>query len=332
MNPLSNTSSPEVTPVDDQVPLPGEGTTRRRRRIALVVGIVLLLVIVGLYGSSLYFLQMFRHRVEKLETTPEALGLEAESISLVSADGVPLKAWWIPAEEPEGVIILLHGMDGMDASSLLGHAHFLHEAGYAALALDMRAHGRSGGERIGLAFEEPLDVAAALDWIAAQPGLEEVDVALLGISMGGATALRTAAARPEVDAVISVSAFASIDLMVQDAMALMMDAPPAVVAVYAPFMKLAFLTSYGVWPATASPLRDIPQIPPRPILIAHGTADDQIVVDHAYLLEEAADHRVEMWIVEGAGHGIYKGDATGPEDAAYRARILAFLAEALDED
>lgn len=92
---------------------------------------------------------------------------------------------------------------------MLGHSRALRDAGYASVALDMRAHGRSGGERIGLAFEEHRDVAAVLDWIEAQPALKGKPVALLGVSMGGAVALRTAGMRPDVDAVISVSAFAS---------------------------------------------------------------------------------------------------------------------------
>jgi pimeloyl-ACP methyl ester carboxylesterase len=46
-------------------------------------------------------------------------------------------------------------------------------------------------------------------------------VALPGVSMGGATAIRAAAQRPEVDAVISISAFASVDRMMGHGMTLM---------------------------------------------------------------------------------------------------------------
>lgn len=296
-------------------------------RRALVIALIVVLVIVaGLFGSTFYFLnQMFVHRVERFVTTPQDLGLPSETVALVSADGVPLNAWWIPVDSPRAVVIVLHGMDGQDASTMLGHATWLHEAGYATLALDMRAHGRSGGERIGLAFEEPQDVAAALDWIAAQPSLRDVPVAILGVSMGGATALRTAAVRPDVDAVISVSAFASVDHMIHDAFVMMMDAPDWVVVVFTPFTRMTFRLMYGVWPAKASPVVDVAQVPPRPVLIAHGDRDTQVSVANAYALADAADGQVELWIAEDADHFIYHNDTTGPKDAFYRERILAFL-------
>mgnify|MGYP006277464731 FL=1 len=303
-----------------------------KRRFLVITLIVVLFLPLALYGSTLYFLnQMFVYRVEKLVTTPAELGLPGETIALTSADGIPLKAWWILTDAPQGVVVVLHGMDGQDASTMLGHAEFLHEAGYATLALDMRAHGRSGGKRIGLAFEEPQDVAAALDWIAAQPELEDVPVALLGVSMGGATAIRTAAQRPDVDAVASVSAFASVDMMIHDAFVMMMDAPDVVIAIFTPFTRLAFRTMYGVWPTQASPLVDISEIPPRPILIAHGDADSQVSVENAYALSEAAGGQVELWIVEGADHFVYKENGAAPEDAFYRERILAFLDAHLGE-
>jgi alpha-beta hydrolase superfamily lysophospholipase len=196
------------------------------------------------------------------------------------------------------------------------------------MALDMRAHGRSGGERIGLAFEEHQDAADALDWIAKQEELEDVLVALFGISMGGATAIRTAAQREDVDAVISVSAFASIDRMMGHGMRLM-GAPGWMARVYAPFMRFGLLTAYGVWPGAASPLHDIPSIAPRPILITHGTADQQIPLQHAELLMDAAGAGAELWIVEDARHGVYTNEGPIPDDARYQQRIVSFLDEAL---
>ncbi len=300
------------------------------RGILAGLGLLVAVIALGLFGASLYFLnEMFANRVERLVATPQAMGLPGESIALTSSDGIPLKAWWVPVESSRGVVVVLHGMDGQDASTMLGHAVFLHDAGYAALVLDMRAHGRSGGERIGLAFEEPQDVCAALDWVAAQPGLEAVPVALLGVSMGGATALRTAAVRPDVDAVISVSAFASVDSMIHDAFSMMMGAPDPIIAIMTPFTRLALRAMYGVWPAQASPQADIARIAPRPVLIAHGDADSQVSVDNASALAEAAGGQAELWIAEGAEHFVYRGDATGPEDAFYRERILAFLEASL---
>ncbi|MDD5369855.1 MAG: alpha/beta hydrolase [Anaerolineaceae bacterium] len=299
------------------------------RRVLIVTGAVLVVTFLGLYLSALLVVNgIFSHRVEKFEYTPEELNLAAQTIDLTSSDGIHMKAWWAPVKDARGVVVLLHGMDGQDASSLLPHAVFLNQAGYATLTLDMRAHGRSSGKRIGLAFEEPRDATAALDWIRAQPELKDKPVALLGLSMGGAVAIRTAAQRPDVTAVISVSAFASVDRVINQAMRLM-GAPDTIISPYSVFIRMALATLYGVWPSMASPVRDIARISPRPVLIIHGTADSQIPVENAYLLAEAGGGRVESWIVPGAEHLVFTGNGLDPQDAPYRERILAFLREAL---
>ncbi len=225
-------------------------------------------------------------------------------------------------------MILLHGMDGTDTSSFLPRARFLYEAGYTSLSEDMRAHGFSGGQRIGLAFEEPRDASAAIDWVLSQADLGDRPLALFGISMGGAVAIRTAAERPEVDAVISSCAFASIDRMIAQGMRLM-GSPEWMITVFGPYSQLGMRTLYGVWPAQASPLRDIPAVSPRPVLIMHGDADSQIPVANAYALAEAGGENVELWIVEGAEHFIFKVNGDAPEDAFYREKVLAFLERAL---
>ena len=131
--------------------------TRWAGRLALAAGVIVLVLVLALYGFSVYSMnRVISHRVVKLVATPATYGLAGESVDLVSRDGIPLRAWWVPRRPaPSGVVVVLHGMDGMDASSLLGHAKFLHDAGYAAFVLDMRAHGRSGGTRVGLSVLEP---------------------------------------------------------------------------------------------------------------------------------------------------------------------------------
>ena len=294
------------------------GVTRHRRwfrRILTTIALLAAATLLGMYGTSVYFLhKTFTHRVEKLQAVPQGFGLAGESIALTSSDGIPLKAWWVPADPTHGAVVVLHGMDGLDASCLLPHAKFLHDAGWSTLVLDMRAHGRSGGKRIGLSLEEPRDVSAALDWLGTQASLKGKPLVLLGLSMGGATAIRTAAFRPDVDAVISVSSFASFDPMMGQGLQLWLG-------------RLSILTLYGVWSPNASPVHDIPGIRPRPILIMHGTADKQIPVQDAYLLQKAAGPSAELWIVPGADHLIFTEDGNGQRqpDTAYREHILDFL-------
>jgi alpha-beta hydrolase superfamily lysophospholipase len=291
----------------------------RYRRVLrwVATGAVVLIVVVslGLYGTTTYLLQeSFSHRVVKLKYLPKDLGLQGESVALTSSDGIPLKGWWIPADRSRGTVVLLHGMDGMDASCLLPQARFLHDAGWSAFVLDMRAHGRSGGNRVGLAMEEPRDVSAALNWVESQPSVKGKPVVLLGLSMGGATAIRTAAARPDVDAVISVSSFASFEPFMGKGPQLWLG-------------RLVILTLYRQWSPVAQPVHDIARIAPRPVLIMHGDSDKQVPVTDAYLLKQAGGANVQLWIAPGADHLVYSedGNGKGQLDTGYRAHILDFL-------
>lgn len=311
----------------------GRDVRPRRRKLPRILhtglAIILILSLIGLYGVSYYFVcQMSDHRVEKLETVPGKMGLHGESISIASSDGTPLKAWYIPCSASKGTVIVLHGMDGMDASSMLGHCKFLYDAGYSSIALDMRAHGRSGGSSISFAYREPGDVGAVLDWIKGRAECRSLPVAVIGLSMGGATAIRAAAARTDIDAVVSISSYASIEEMSADYMK-MMGASDPLIRIFMPFMKLAYMAKFRVIPSKASPLYDIAKIPPRPILLAHGTKDGQTALKHVYELYNASGRNAELWVEKGAGHCILKGDGSGPEDEFYRSRILKFLDKAL---
>jgi predicted alpha/beta-fold hydrolase len=154
--PVSEIEQQRITP---QMAASDAGARRRRRilrRILIAFAVLAAAALIGMYGASVYFVQQnFSHRVEKLLAVPSDLGLQGETIALTSSDGIPLKAWWVPSDPAKGAVIVLHGMDGLDASCLLPQAKFLHEAGWSTLVLDMRAHGRSGGKRIGLSLEEP---------------------------------------------------------------------------------------------------------------------------------------------------------------------------------
>jgi excisionase family DNA binding protein len=52
------------------------------------------------------------------------------------------------------------------------------------------------------------------------------------------------------------------------------------------------------------PLSLIGKIPPRPVLIVHGAADDVVDIMDARALADAADGKVELRVVAGAGHAL----------------------------
>jgi uncharacterized protein len=249
--------------------------------------------------SFFYLNEQFTRRVKSETDMKHPEDRYAHTISFMSSDNIQLKAYMIDSKHfpAKGTVILLHDLFHSDASGLPGHADFLSDAGYTAISLDMRAHGRSGGKRIGLTIEEPKDVQALVDWIKEQPGLSDQPLALLGLCYGGAVALRSAADQPEIKAVISVNSFASLPLFLRSGIKGIYKFPKSMQAIFAPFFHLSIFSLYGQWPPQASPIKYINKIPPRPVLLIHDRKH-LFLPTHAALPEYAAEDTAILWVDE----------------------------------
>jgi len=93
-------------------------------------------------------------------------------------------------EAAKGVILFVHGA-GMDHTVWVMQSRYFARHGYAVLAPDLPAHGRSGGEPL-------TSVAAMADWLAELMDVLGVEAAtLIGHSMGSLVAYAFAAGHPE---------------------------------------------------------------------------------------------------------------------------------------
>jgi pimeloyl-ACP methyl ester carboxylesterase len=115
--------------------------------------------------------------------SPGAQGALQEDVEFSAEDRVVLRGWWIEAERPKGVAVLVHGYL-MNRSELSPLAVRLSRQGCSCLLFDLRAHGRSGTARCGLGWIERLDVLAAVAF--ARNRHPRATVALIGSSMGAA--------------------------------------------------------------------------------------------------------------------------------------------------
>jgi len=143
--------------------------------------------------------------------------LATRPVSFTTDEGIEIHGTYVPprgqAEGKAPIVILLH-MYNRDHKDLLPLLPFLHEAGFAALAIDMRGHGRSVGpaamnlpKRVGdrdpkLFREMYRDVEAAYLWLADQPGVDTGRFVLVGASVGGSVAMNYAGRDRSVDAVV----------------------------------------------------------------------------------------------------------------------------------
>ena len=86
-----------------------------------------------------------------------------------TADGVRLSAWYIPPRNGAAVVLLPGA--GSTRTAVLGQAAVLARHGYGALLVDTRGHGLSGGHAMDFGWWGDRDIAAAVSFLARQPGV-----------------------------------------------------------------------------------------------------------------------------------------------------------------
>jgi hypothetical protein len=146
--------------------------------------------------------------------SPADLGLEFENVSYQVIDeqtGGKLKiaGWWIPSGNAGGrCAVILHGYSDAKVGGI-AWAPLLRSLGFNVLAIDLRAHGESGGANTSAGFWERHDVSQVLDQTKAERPGDTRQILLFGVSLGAAVAAATAAMRDDLWAVILEGPFAT---------------------------------------------------------------------------------------------------------------------------
>ncbi len=133
--------------------------------------------------------------------TPAQARLAYEALTLTAADGVRLRAWWVPAPRAAAPVLLyLHG-NASNLADFVDIAAGCHHAGLSFLAVDYRGYGESGGRPTEAGLYR--DARAAWDWLAARgAGARTV---VYGQSLGTAVASRLAGEVPAAGLVLEAA-------------------------------------------------------------------------------------------------------------------------------
>ena len=118
---------------------------------------------------------------------PSTLGAGARSLTVDSAHGIKLGAWYCPRSRQRPVVILFHSYGG-EKSGTLPEAWAFLEMGCSVLLVDFRGSGDSSESYTTIGYDEGEDVAAAVRF--ARERLAHPEVILYGESMGAAAVLR----------------------------------------------------------------------------------------------------------------------------------------------
>ena len=272
----------------------------------------------GYLGLCLFVVfKMTSARPRMPEATPTNAGLGYEEVWLPSTDGVRLKGWWVPNGDSGRAAILVHGWGGdKSGEHILKTLPVYHREGYSVLAIDLRAHGESGGGRRTLGYRETRDALGALLWLRGR-GFRAGDTVLHGWSMGGTTVVR-AAAGTGVAAVVEEAGYADLPRLLERAIPRIAGLP----RLFVPGVLLAGRLWPDFDPWSVQPGREASRLWKEdvPLFVIHSTQDDLIPVEHAKMFA-AAHPEARVWILHDYAH---VEAFSHPE---YEERLRSFLRE-----
>ena len=257
---------------------------------------VAVLGLVGWIGSERGIHPAPCETLPRIEEYP-AVQQGMQRVTFPSREGTQRVGWFVPGSNG-ATVVLLHGYR-CDKREMLPHASFLHDAGYSVLLFDFRNRGESAGDAVTLGYYERQDALGAVDYLKTRGDVDAKRIGVLGVSMGGATAVLAAAVGPDLRAVVTESAFRTADSSIEEAFTHFIHLPRFP---YAPITTQIIQWRLGVKTSAVSPQRDIARISPRPVFIIHGLADETISPDNARDLYAAAGQPKELWLVPGSGH------------------------------
>lgn len=309
-------------------------SSHRQQRFFTAARRVLILLVILLAASSamsaligwiigpnlLRPMKLNRFRTAQIAEMLERAGAVEQDFIVRAPDGVELRGWKIRPPHPSGDwILLFHGIAD-NRTGVLGPAAFLLQHGYSVVMLDLRAQGESGGAMVTYGWKERYDTVAVANALYSTEPVHHLGA--LGVSLGAAIALQSAAVDPRIEAVVAEDPFANLREVSYDYAGLhctpllgkTLFRPATITALY----QVARFGGFS--PEEVSPLKAV-SARAFPVLLICGTRDRIIPCRHAQRIYRAAVGPKELWGVKGAGHAA----ALGTDPTGYERRVIAFF-------
>jgi len=212
-------------------------------------------------------------------------------------------------DRPSPTAILLHGFTGSKNEAhdlLLKTSNHLVSCGFNTVRFDFRYgktdtnRNESDGQIAEMTPSEWIsDARKMVGFVSKDPRVDAARVALIGVSMGGLTAICEAARDERVAAVVAWSAPSDLSSRLHNERRLK-NLESIVCRRVEGFKRSA---------QRNVPRKSIPLISPRPVLIVAGSADDVVPAHEARELFENAKDPRSLFVVGGADHTFSKHEA-----------------------
>lgn len=288
-----------------------------KRKIWISLGVLVILVVIGLgfAGNYFYDVAVAINQKDFIEAAdvdgdydPEDPWLEEkkwydkierEEVSIESEDGLKLSGIYIEGDpNSEKVAILAHGYAG-NLEQMAPYVKLYHDMGFNVLVPDARGHGTSEGDYIGFGWHERNDY---LQWI--QLMLDKVgtdaELALFGISMGGATVMNVSGEElpDNVKVIVEDCGYSSLNGELAYQLKDMYDLPEFPLI---PVTSLVTKIRSGYWFGEADTVGQIKKNT-VPMLFIHGENDKFVPTEMVYDVYEANPSPKELYIAPNADH------------------------------
>lgn len=238
------------------------------------------------------YIPRMRETHKRMQTLPHA------TVTHKSFDGVMLYGDYYEQAQSARIVILVHGYYSLPwwDFSVIFNAYY--DAGYSILAVEDRAHGRSGGRFVGFGALDSRDVEGWIsDLLEKHPNSH---IALHGVSMGASTVLLVTGDQPSDRVVCAVSdcAFSSVGAVAKH-LAKRSHLP------LLPFLWIVNLccrrfAGYSMYTPAA---QDAVRRSHTPTLFVHGDKDDFVPFAMMQPLYDACTAEKQCRVFSDAQHG-----------------------------
>lgn len=219
----------------------------------------------------------------------------SQDVFIESIDHLQLHSYYIE-QESDVYMIMVHGYRG-DGTTILSPIKQMKKQGYNLLIPDLRGHGQSEGDYIGMGWDDRLDILLWIDYILQKNA--NASIILYGVSMGGATVMNVSGEDlpSQVKAIIEDCGYTSV----WDVFKAHFDMTLWQSEIALHMASLVTKMRAGYYLGEVQPIEQVKKSQ-TPLLFIHGECDDFVPVSMVDELYEAAHCPKEKLIVKGAGH------------------------------
>jgi len=225
--------------------------------------------------------------------------VNAQKFSCKTKDNITIHGLTIERENPIATLILCHGFRCCKELTARYVDTFKN---YNAVLFDFRSHGENRRSITTIGCHEYKDVLAVSNWIKNnKPNLAKVPIVVLGISMGGASALKALEKDPTLcDALIVDSSFSNLNSVLYNVFSSKSGLPTFP---FLPIMKKMFNYVGSCNIDAMKPLNSVKKIK-KPLMLIHSCIDNFIPVQESLLMyAQATEVGAKLWIGPECKHG-----------------------------